>query len=1053
MIPYPWPREHTFDPARRWSSRVTTVVGVPAAIVAVFLGGPIPIVVGIAIALRWRYTNASPRSYGLIMLGAGLVLAAATTLFYGGMGTILIGLVVPAAIVGIIWWSPTVDSRRASLAYLIAAQTFLITALWAATGGFTGIDTHVLSFTAPAANGPLPLSDLPYLWLVWFPYSLIIGSFTLYWWCTSRDYSTQRYLEPRRETWIAKRRKERTIAAYTDTQPDDAFVPGMVVGDRLPWRQDRNGVPIIIPTNDEIGHGMVTGANGSGKTVFGLTLSEQSINKAIPVIFTDFKGDIANRNKLDQMSEDTGAEFYSFDLRLADSDASNCYFDPLAFEEDRNTKAAVVSQSFQYETTSEEYYRTATDEWLPLQLAVMEIVGLDDGQGTFDFLAATASVPAIKSLIEPLQHSDSGLYTELSRQIDAMDDKRLEGLRTNLRRIVNSPAGARMHRPTVNEIEAGARYLDLSKLADNPSGSVVYFGLGIGGQGGLAKMLGALVVYSIVALIQSRNSNPSHPRPDYLLIADEFGLLEEYTDMFKILFFAARSARVWVWVMAQSFTTFTEQIVDAIVANVYWFASFKVADKATAERLAGTTAMISYRSEVTEGIVNETATGGRKMSRTGGVRTDIKPDFHIPPDLFTKLKPRHAYVWCNQASEPSARDQWWRRGRVTFREERDGPDAVPKDIPMMVCLPSDIVIQQPDETVPAQAAPAPVSVAQPITQQQRGTLEMLRRWVGEQTFSSFLSEEKVTSFAALDRAAASRMIGRALGLHMRELHAAVGDNRYYAEYNKVARFHHKPTLTSTDDIADSYNRLPIAAVRTLHDQLHNDLTAQPTVAPETAAVTTFDDDEAFEWGVLDAPDDTVPPPEEPPLDDAYQTDPNDNSSTENSEPSNPAPPVSPDPVTPTIIDRFTDDDDHDSGIDALISANRASAAHPVTADETSDHQDLTWTADDTDGTGDTEDDLTDDSDDAQLTTVASHAEAPVEEAEDAPSKHEQWWLNVCTRAYDLINLDPEEYGLQILDPPYEYVASKGDNEYGVLITKAVFDQAVQHARVQIPPLD
>lgn len=1068
MIPYPWDRERTKAVKRGLTSRFSTIIGIPAAIVATLIGGPIPLIVGIVLALRWQRTNANPAGYGLIMFGSGAALASLMTLWNGGPVTLFIGIVLPLLLIAYAWWSPTISVKHATYAYIGAFELMVLTALWAATGGFSGIDKHVFSLTRPVSDGPVPISTLPSLWIVWFPYGLIIGSITLYLWCTNRDYKTQRFLEPRKETIVAKHRLQRTVAKYTDHQPDKALVPAVVVGDRLPWRQDRIGVPVVLPIDDEMGHGLVLGANGTGKTVFGLTLSEQSINKGMASMYLCFKGDLKVRDKLSEMADDAGAEFYSFDIRLGGNDESDCYFDPLDFDGDRNQKASIVLQSFEFETTDEAYYRAASEEWMPLQFAILEAVGLEEGQGTFDFLDSTASVASAKERISLLKDTDPGIYNRIMSSISTMDDSRLEGLRTNIRRITKSPAGARMRKPTRRETDNGARYIDVRNLAGD-NNSVVFFGLGVGGQGPLAKMLGALVVFAIGSFVDWRNSHPEAARDDYFLLADEFGLLEEYSDMFKFLITNARSARVWVWVMSQSLTSFTDAIAQELITNAYWFVVFRIADVETTERLASTTGKISYRSEMTEASVQETASGGRNMNVSGGVRMSLVPDDHIRPERFTKLRPREAFIWSNGPNEPSDRTQWWRRTRATFKEPRFGEAEAAKDIPVVRAIPSLIVIRDGDESLTPVIIDGDVDtpeLVQPSSPQQRSTLHMIGRWVGDNEVTQGLRDEEVVGISDLTRDQASRLIDRLVAHHMRNLHAAAGDDRYLTEYNKVARYAHRPALSGTADIENSYHSLPVAGVRTLHEQLGGHSIA-PTANRTHSAGFADDDapaptpepapaDTSFEWGALD--DEPPPDPQTAdPTPDDNPPAPEQNTETLPELAPHPAP-VSTVSATPSVQSPtparavgFADDEDehdlrpvftnpHPAPEQPTDSVPTSSSDGPEPHEQSTEPAVLTDTST-TDETAQSRDDTPD--------TAPETDETAAADENLSPEAQHMWTL--YERAYDLINVDPDTYGMPELDGDDYYWL--GGEHGGVPVKPSAFKRAYADAQMQIPPLD
>lgn len=1031
MIPYPWNREHTFEPRTRWSARASRTLGPVCTVLAILFSGPIAPIVGVLLARRWTRTNAAPRTYATLMLAAGVALAALFSLLYGGLWSILIGIVAPALIVAIVWWTPRADTDSMPRIPLIAAAIlFAGTALWTITGAFSGINTHAFSLTAPfarVANASEFFRELPTMWLYLFPYGLIIGSITLYWWCTARDYATQKYLDERRPTRIAHARYRRNVAHYTDHQPDNALVPALVVDDKLPWRQDRYGVPVTFPLTPELGHGIVLGMNGSGKTVFALTVTDQIVRKGWVSLYLDFKGDLGNRDKLAALADDNDAPFYAFDIRLAShADGGDCFFDPLDFDGDPAEKAALVSGSFAEETTDEAYYRTAADSWLKLQFAILQQTGLDDGEGTFDFLLSTASVTAAKQRIASLQNTDPGIYTALAADIDTMDDKRLEGLRTNLGNIVNTPAGARMHRPTAQEHASGARYIDLRALSGTRA--VVYFGLGIGGQKNVARMLGALVAHSLSAFVDYRNSDPSIVRDDYFVTLDEFGLLEHYTAMLGHLTTNARSVRVWIWVAAQSLTSFEDNIIDHIITNTTWLVCFRISDAKTGEILEATTGKMTYRQFMTDMDIRETATGGRRQVARGATRVTLEPDFHVSADDFTRLEPRRAYVWSN-VYEPSARTQWWRRGRVTFNEPGPGSQGFVRDIPTVYCIPADALTTTPDpNTRPAAITEVTVQPDQPMTRPQQNTLHMLAEWVSRDDINTALSAVDADRFADLNQLGATTVITALMTAYMSRLRRALGDDRYLTEYNKVARLYRKPVLVDTDTSAfdRSYTSLPPKALVTLRAQ----------VAPLLAANPHHDE------------------PPQPPIDDdtTHHNDP----STTSEQPAADLPLTAPNhthshaptpqPAAHPAARRspgFADDDESPEPVPETTTP-------PAPAAVTSGFADDNEPEPDTPTTPQSEATVT-----APRPVDDSDADNP-ETADNRTARHPRWANDEERRAavrrlaYQLLTYEPAQFGAPALADGQRY----GSGRKGTIMppNQEVWEAVCAHASQQLPPL-
>lgn len=739
--PYPWNTEKSFPHRTTFWRRASRALLGPA-ILAAIIGGPIAWVGGAWATISWRRHNNLPRTYPLTLATFAAVAVAVSIVTGWG----------PAA------WPGLYED-----------------------GKFPGL--------------------LALIWVTIWPIPLLIVALWAWAFNSYTEYNAWRYLEDRTPTWMQKRRAEKTrIAIAEHPSPVGALTPAVIVSDPLPWRQDRYGEPVRVDTT-ELGHGLVVGANGSGKTILGLTMVEQQTAQGVSSGFLDFKGSWKNCAKLRAIAAHYDAEFLEFDL-AGDGD----FYDPFPNITDSNQKRNLIMQMFSEDTTEEAFYRGAAEVWLELQFRTLEVVGLRDGEGTFRFLYETASVPGLIERLGDIEYSDPGIYGGLVEDARRMSDDRLQGLRDNLGKVVNTAVGNKLRRPRDGE---GVE-IDFARIAENPT--IVWFGLTAGLDEKVARMIGALVVYDLTALSARRAESTGRRHPELFIMADEFSLLEEHISSVSSLLRTAREQRIWVWVLAQTLASFPETVLREVKNNTYWRIIFTLPDNESAAEMEGLTGKIKHvhrRSQVT---ARETLGGGRERSSTGEGHNELVDDPHIAEHHFIALPKQQAFMWSTDSSTDHLLTRK-RRRRIT------GKDDCSFDIPIVKAVASTRVLDDhgiSDDTPQVSLAAPPVPT---LTGNQLNSIGQLRRRF-PQAWPEVLTVTGVdpkTPLPQWTRAQASTAISTMIAALCRDIITRVGPDDYAHHYSRIVRMRHLPAVAAAD-IEGSWSNLNVREALMLADQ-------------------------------------------------------------------------------------------------------------------------------------------------------------------------------------------------------------------------------------------
>ena len=113
------------------------------------------------------------------------------------------------------------------------------------------------------------------------------------------EVTGSRYLARVVPTRSMKRRMKKNEEALIENEKPEpeSLAFGMIVDDPIPWRTARYGKICARPI-DDMGHGVIVGGTGTGKTVTALSISYQSAVLDSAVLYMDFKASLRTLNAL-----------------------------------------------------------------------------------------------------------------------------------------------------------------------------------------------------------------------------------------------------------------------------------------------------------------------------------------------------------------------------------------------------------------------------------------------------------------------------------------------------------------------------------------------------------------------------------------------------------------------------------------------------------------------------------------------------------------------------------------------------------------------------------
>lgn len=528
------------------------------------------------------------------------------------------------------------------------------------------------------------------------------------------EKTTNAFLKPQRPTLMMRLRKRRNINKLrhgkSKAREGKGYVRfGVIEDDRIPWRQSRHGM-IVERKIAKMGHGVMIGANGMGKTKAAETFTYYVLKNNSAMIYIDFKASLGTMNGLAAVARDTGRPCHVLDIGFGTDDTS--WYDLFAWPGSPADKASVLIECLQFAEGNDgaAYYRGIAEAWLPMQIEAAELLGLRENEGMFDFLSDTAVPSRFQERITPLRESEDPetrekfkRWIEEAKHVKTTD---LQGLRNELTKIINA-AGHRL-KPNAENPEP----VSMKEVMDN--GGMVYIGIASGINDVVVKVLGSFLFKELSILVSARSRVPdTNKLRDVFVIPDEASEMEERSVVMNPIYTMAREARVFIWPSFQSFAVWDESTQEEIRSNARNFVAFSIPSRETAEQISSTLPDIFALQQMSQEETRQQAFQNQTVGISGDTRLSVATDAFLRPNIeLSDVPAYHAYIWFKDAPRIT-RGRW--RGRRRVRKDENRGDA-----PLVKLVPYDLVMEEAD--IPTlvnpehSSGPEPMRLANPAEQ-------------------------------------------------------------------------------------------------------------------------------------------------------------------------------------------------------------------------------------------------------------------------------------------------------------------------------------------------
>jgi len=292
---------------------------------------------------------------------------------------------------------------------------------------------------------------------------------------------------------LAKRRVDQAEAATPD---------GSLLGiDKMSGRR------VLLTDADANTHTLVLGTTGSGKTVSVLNMVESAINRQLPVVYVDGKGDYDLASKVLAYARNQGRPVYLFAMN-----GSSCVYNPLASGGYSAKKDRIV----ELREWSEDHYRKLAEGYMQTVFKVLEACAIKTD------LITVADYMSIARLTELMEHQ-GGTIADRERLLRAIKkrepaEEHVKSLQEEVWTLAESEIGH------LFDTEACDPKNLLELLSAIDQRAVVFFCLPALQFPALAKLVGKLVINDLKSVAATQVAKAKDDRIPFYTIFDEFSV-------------------------------------------------------------------------------------------------------------------------------------------------------------------------------------------------------------------------------------------------------------------------------------------------------------------------------------------------------------------------------------------------------------------------------------------------------------------------------------------------------------------------------------------------
>ncbi len=504
-----------------------------------------------------------------------------------------------------------------------------------------------------------------WLWLLGqLPIALIVGGLLAWWLTWLRWLHTDEWTVPElRKGLLARFRQRRLVKQITAgrlVSTPDAAVMGINVA---------TGGRLDLYDEERLGHVLVVGANGSGKSTTLFKLYEADLDRGRPVIMTDLKGLPEDRQRIEGAAAAYTVPCVTFTLDggawwdpfRSLGEASAQWWD-LGRIGDRGERSNLLIASHNFGTgPTSDYYRTASKEFVDIALDVLDATPHLPYESTLETLIELAAMDRLTQrgsqvpLPDPTDTTATAAYAQLNGRLAGLlakvnsDKDVLNGFLSGLSAMAFSAAGRHLRRPLrpheSTETRGGVTYIEglpvLELATIRRANAVALFSFNKSRDGDMTARLGRLAVANQITMFGQMAEQGDMRRT--LSVVDEFSALE--ADTTKELMVRGRGAGADVVLATQAIEDMqlaadSEAAIGRMLSNVNVIIAHRIGDRKAAERVAaaaGTKRGITRRYASEE---SQSAITADRGGTTGGTYADEDPNTpEVLPGVLQDLAP------------------------------------------------------------------------------------------------------------------------------------------------------------------------------------------------------------------------------------------------------------------------------------------------------------------------------------------------------------------------------------------------------------------------------
>lgn len=359
-------------------------------------------------------------------------------------------------------------------------------------------------------------------------------------------------------------------------------------------------------------HCLVVGASGSGKTVTIGNIVESAVNRKIPLIFVDGKGDTDLHDSVKEYCASNGVNFQG----LSGTDDDSSVYNPLSTGDFTSKKDRIIA----LREWSEDHYRILAEGYLQTAFKVLEAADIE-----VDIVSLSKNLDYENLIMLAREIGNDDLLEELAKKEDAV--KQISSLVAEIDNLAGSAAGELL------DCSSGRPIIKMRNVIDN--GGVAMFSINSLQFPQFSSTLGKLVINDIKALCGDQLKLKSN-KPFYVIL-DEFSAFAG--DQTEKLINMGRGAGAMTILGTQTLSDLDDvspSFAGKIIGSVNTFIVHSLNNSDDAERTA---AIFGTRrtSELTHQIGQAGTTG------TGSLRSTRK--YFVHPDDIKSLDVGEAYVY------------------------------------------------------------------------------------------------------------------------------------------------------------------------------------------------------------------------------------------------------------------------------------------------------------------------------------------------------------------------------------------------------------------------